>query len=275
MAELAETPTADLHAGYQASITSTDLGALISFLDDVNRDPTMRAYKEHMRHWLALKPGESMLEVGCGAGHDLLRDAEQVGAEGRAVGIDAKPSMIAETRRRTAAHPSVACAVGDARALPVADASVDATRADRTLMYVPQPAHAVAEMARILRPGGRFVAMELDYGAVLIDHPDEAFTERVLDAVRRSFPAPWLGRRLRGMLAELGMAEATSTIYGINLPHHLFQQIVYPTVRSAVAAGELAADQTDAWLDHLTRAADAGRGYNCFTAVVTHAVKPG
>lgn len=273
MPELADTSTADLHAGYQAGATSTDLAALITFLDDVYRDPTMQAYKRYMRDWLALRPGESIVEVGCGAGHDLLCDAEQVGPTGRVVGIDAKPSMVEESRRRTASHRCVTAEVGDARDLAVEDASVDATRADRTLMYVPEPAKALAEMVRILRPSGRFVAMELDYGAVLVDHPDARFTERVLDAVRASFPAPWLGRRMRGILTDLGMSQVRSTIHGIDLPHWLFQQVVYPTVRTAVAAGELPAEQTADWLDTLTRNAEAGRGFNCFTAVVTHGIK--
>lgn len=270
---MAAEPTTDLHAGYQASATSTDLAALIIFLDEVYADPTMQAYKSAMRDWLALQPGESIVEVGCGAGHDLVRDAEQVGPHGRVVGIDAKEAMVAETRRRAAAHPCVSAEVADARALPVEDASVHATRADRTLMYVPEPERAVAEMVRILRPGGRFVAMELDYGAVLIDHPDEPFTEQVLEAVRASFPAPRLGRRLRGLLTGLGMTDVVSTIHGIDLPHRLFQHVVYPTVRAAIDSGDLPAERANAWLDDLTRAADADRGFTCFTAVVTHGLR--
>src|SRR5450755_919559 len=284
----------DLHAGYRSTDTDTDPRALIRFLDTVYDDPSMQAYKLHMRQLLALRPGETVLEVGCGAGQDLIRDAGQVGPGGRVIGVDAKASMVAEAQRRVLAgsgptdraaalappvgavpiHRVISCHLGDARSLPLADATVDACRVDRVLMYVPTPERALAEMVRVLRPGGRLVAMELDYGAMLIDHPDTRTTERVLAALRAAIPNELLGRGLRRILGDFGLSDITVTPHGIELAHDLFRQLIEPTLASAVAAGQLPRSRTRRWLAEMTSSHRAGRFYGTFIGMVAFARKP-
>jgi ubiquinone/menaquinone biosynthesis C-methylase UbiE len=284
----------DLHAGYRSTATDTDPRALIRFLDIVYDDPAMQAYKLRMRRLLALRPGETVLEVGCGAGHDLIRDARQVGPGGRVIGVDAKASMVAEAQRRVLAdcgparrvaalgplartvpiHRMISCHLGDARNLPLGDATVDACRVDRVLMYVPTPERALAEMVRVLRPGGRLVAMELDYGALLIDHPDTAMTERVLAALRAAIPNDLLGRSLRRILGDLGLSDVTVTPHGIELTHDLFRQVIEPTLASAAATGQLPRSQTRQWLAEMTSSHRAGRFYGTFIGMVAFARKP-
>jgi len=101
--------------------------------------------------------GERVLDVACGTGALALRCAQAVGAEGRVLGVDLSGRMAAEATRRARAAGvgHVTFARMDAERLDVDDASVDVALCAFGLMYVPDPAQAIAEMHRVVRPGGR------------------------------------------------------------------------------------------------------------------------
>ncbi len=108
----------------------------------------------------ALQPGEAVLDVACGTGLVSLRMAATVGAAGKVVGTDISGQMV-EAARRIAAERGLAnlrFERADAEALPFADADFDAAVCGLGLMYVPGPVQALAEMRRLLRPGGRAAA---------------------------------------------------------------------------------------------------------------------
>ena len=104
-----------------------------------------------------IPPGAVVLDVGCGAGTDLLLAARRTGPGGRAIGVD----MTEEMRRRAAQGAAAAGLTnvevrdGDATRLPVDDASIDVVISNGVLNLVPEKERAIAEIARVLRPGGR------------------------------------------------------------------------------------------------------------------------
>lgn len=104
-----------------------------------------------------LQPGETVLDIGCGAGMDLLLAARHVGPTGRAIGVDMTSAMIERARAGAAqaglAHVEVR--QGDATSLPVASASVDVVISNGVLNLVAEKEIAFSEIARVLRPGGR------------------------------------------------------------------------------------------------------------------------
>lgn len=103
---------------------------------------------------LGLLPGASVLDVGCGTGRALSFLQAAVGASGRLIALDATPEMLAEARRL--GRQGVACLVlGDGRRLPLQDAAVDAVFAGGFVPHLVEPAAALAELARVTRPGGR------------------------------------------------------------------------------------------------------------------------
>jgi ubiquinone/menaquinone biosynthesis C-methylase UbiE len=107
----------------------------------------------------SLVPGERVLDVACGTGLVTFRAAEAVGRNGRVLGIDLSGQMI-ETARRGAEQreaPQASFARMDAEALSLSAASFDVALCSLGLMYMPDPAKAVREMRRVLRPGGRLV----------------------------------------------------------------------------------------------------------------------
>jgi len=120
--------------------------------------------------------GATVVDVGCGAGTDLLLAARRVGSAGRAIGVD-----MTEAMRRRASKGAAACGLahvevidGDATRLPVDDRSVDVVISNGVLNLVPDKPRAVAEMVRVLRPVGRVQIADIIIGEVL---PDSALRD--------------------------------------------------------------------------------------------------
>jgi arsenite methyltransferase len=111
--------------------------------------------------------GETIVDIGCGAGMDLLLVARKVGPDGRAIGVDMTAAMIERARSSAAADglKHVEIRKGDATALPVSDGSVDVVISNGVLNLVPEKELGFAEILRILKPGGRLhlADIALDY----------------------------------------------------------------------------------------------------------------
>lgn len=106
----------------------------------------------------ALRPGERVLDVGCGTGVIARRAAEQVGPAGAVTAIDLSPEMIEVAQATPApATPSIEWRAGDAASLPFPDGAYDAVLCQMALMFMENRIAAVTEMRRVLKPGGRVV----------------------------------------------------------------------------------------------------------------------
>lgn len=104
-----------------------------------------------------IKPGEAVLDIGCGSGTDLLLAAIQTGPSGKAIGVDMTVTMLERAREAAsrAELPQVELRTGDATHLPLDADSVDVVISNGVLNLVPEKDTALREMARVLKPGGR------------------------------------------------------------------------------------------------------------------------
>ena len=134
-------------------------GPLVRILDDMQDVPAVAELKRASYATLRLAPGSRVLDVGCGLGQDVERLAALVGPDGEAVGVDPSAHMV--DRARTRAHGRFE--IGAADLLPFADHAFDACRADRVLGYVADTAGALAEMRRVVRPGGVVSVCEMRF----------------------------------------------------------------------------------------------------------------
>jgi demethylmenaquinone methyltransferase/2-methoxy-6-polyprenyl-1,4-benzoquinol methylase len=157
---------------------------------DFIADSNERAARQAGVQALALKPGETALELGFGTGNEILDLAGRVGSTGKVAGIDISAGMFAVAKRKLAANAPAApvdLRVGDARSLPFPDASFDAVYTSFTLELFPKADIPVvlAEARRVLKPGGRFGVVSM--ATVRQGHHTSAL-ERVYVWMHRHFP---------------------------------------------------------------------------------------
>jgi len=113
---------------------------------------------QHPAEWLNIPAGGVALDVGSGPGSITASLARSAGEDGLALGVDISEPMLARAVR-SEAGPHVGFVRADAQRLPLRDNTVDAVVSIAVLQLIPNPAAALAEMARVLRPGGRLAVM--------------------------------------------------------------------------------------------------------------------
>jgi arsenite methyltransferase len=163
--------------------------------------------RQLVRAALAAKPGECILDVGCGPGFFVTELLDEVGADGVIVGIDASPQMLAVAARRCEGRPNVRFDQADATSLPVDDASFDAALSVQVLEYVPDIPAALAELHRAVRPGGRVVIWDVDWATVSWYSHDPQRMRRVLRAWDAHLAHPSLPQTLAAQLRSGGFID--------------------------------------------------------------------
>jgi ubiquinone/menaquinone biosynthesis C-methylase UbiE len=243
-------PADDLAAGFPDVDASTDPAHFARCLELLDTLPYFKTYKALSAVLLDPHPGQTVLEIGCGLGDDARRLAERVAPRGRVFGIDRSRRLLAQARARTAAATGLAFVQADARALPFAPASVERCRIDRVLQHIRDPQRAIDEAARVLRPGGRLLAYDNDWGTFALSSRLHATTALVQRRWAQAFTNPWIGRDLPRMLLAAGfhavqVEPSVSLIREVELADRVYG--LSDTLDRAVRDGALSAAAAAAW----------------------------
>jgi ubiquinone/menaquinone biosynthesis C-methylase UbiE len=253
-------------AGYQSVDAAEDPTAYFAYLDSVAA--AFCGMTEAGLNLLALRPGDRVLDVGCGHGVCAEPLAKRVGGSGRIFGVDSSRAMIAEAQRRFRGRDQMDFRLGDAMALPFDDESFDAARSDRVFMFVSDPRKALAELIRVTRPGGRIALTEGDIGSHAIDAVDVDTTRAMVAAMADRLPNGWIGRRLRALFIEAGLDHVEvrlTSVLSTSFAEWSERMGVGRVLAQAIEQRKVAQDRGAAWLDEL-RARDL---HGRFTATGT------
>jgi arsenite methyltransferase len=158
---------------------------------------------------LGARPGDRILDAGCGPGFYTRELLDQVGPDGSVTGIDQSPQMLTVARRRSEEFGNVAFEEGDATALPVESGRFDRALSVQVLEYVGDIPAALAEMHRALRPGGRAVIWDVDWATVSWHSEDPDRMARVLEVWDDHLAHPSLPRTLSASMRAAGFEEVS------------------------------------------------------------------
>ncbi len=219
--------------------------------------PDIIEQRRATRAVLALRPGEHVLDIGCGPGFLAAEMAEEVGADGHVHGIDPSDSMLAIARH---SETPVDYGRGDALALPFEDEQFDVAVSTQVYEYVDDIEGALAEARRVLRPGGRLLVLDTDWDSIVWHSRDRERMERVLAAWNEHLADPYLPRRLPALMRAAGLELADAAIIPI-LNHGADRNTYSAGMLGLVAAfvagrGGVTADEATAWADDLESLGD-------------------
>jgi SAM-dependent methyltransferase len=236
-----------------------DPSAHIGYLDAASALEVAARWKQRSIDLLGPRPGDHILEVGCGNGDEARAIAQRVAPGGQVTAIDISQRMLDEARRRGA--DGVTFVQMDAHELRFADQSFDGCRAERTLQHVEDPARVVREMARVLRPGRRVVLGEPDWETLLVSASDVGVTRRIVDHAAESptHRHGRIGRRLADLLVSAGLQVVA--LEGLLITTGDFavaDRFFHLTASAELArdAGVVTAQESERWLAEL---ADQGQ----------------
>lgn len=242
-------------------------------------NPLIQQVKRQMLYAYPVREGDHVLDVGCGLGHEARRLAERVGPQGRVVGIDANPVMIAEARQRAVDMSlPVAFEVGDAHHVDLPDNTFDLCRTERVLRYLASPETAVGEMARVAHSGGSVLAFDFDSDQTIVDAPDPVLARRIAEVLDAAVPHSWIGRQLFGLFKRAGLRDVRIVPHAICFSgaagFAVYQRLNQGTIDRAVQVGQVTADEADAWWAALTQAAEAETFFTAVLGFIAAGRKP-
>ncbi|MGW4433268.1 methyltransferase domain-containing protein [Streptomyces tendae] len=230
-----------------------DTEALLAVLDAADRMPGAARLRARSYELLSLVPGSTVVDVGCGAGRAVAELAER-GVH--AVGVDPSPGMLAAARER---WPQAEFRQAGAEDLPFPNGSLHGYRADKVFHVLREPARAVAEARRVLRPGGRIVLLGQDWDAIMIDSDDPVLTRTIVQARADLLNTPRAGRQYRGLLLAGGFEDVTVEAHTSVFTDSAMLSLPVRLAESACAGGAVDRDRADGWLAEQRRRAEAGR----------------
>jgi arsenite methyltransferase len=250
-------------------------------LAEIYGTPDMVARRRAVLESVNPRHGEHGLDIGSSTGLLACELADAVGSNGRITAIDTNPGMLAMTERcaetsgfidRVSIYP------GNAMSLPLYDETQDFVIAAQVLEYVSDPAKAVNEVHRVLRPGGRFVVIDSDWDTLIVNCGEVDLTGRIMSAGDGHVLHRTLPRRLPGLLRAAGFAvDEVRTLPVLNISHDptaYDYRVVELMATFARGRGDVTDADVDAWLQGIADEHESGCYFFCLTQFLFRASKP-
>lgn len=231
-------------------------------LERMYQTPDVVGQRSRLLQALALRPGEHVLDVGVGPGLLAGDMAATVGEKGHVAGVDQSEAMVAMARTRCEAWPWTDFQLADATALPFEDGRFHAATATQVYEYVADMDAALAELARVLAPGGRAMILDTDWDSLVWYTGDRGRMRRVLEAwdehLHDAHLPATLDRRLRDAGFHVERCEVIP-IVNPSLHPHCYSFGILAAIQGFVA-GRRGVDEEEAaaWAAELRALGESG-----------------
>jgi arsenite methyltransferase len=180
---------------------------IVDQLEVMYRTRDVLRRRQLVRDALQCTPDQRVIDIGCGPGFYAAELLEQVGPQGCVVGVDTSAPMLAAAARRCEGRGRAEFHEAPATALPVVSGSFDRALSVQVMEYVADVPAALAEIHRVLRPGGRAVVWDVDWSTVSWHSREPECMARALRAWDRHLVHPALPRTLAAALRAAGFAD--------------------------------------------------------------------
>jgi ubiquinone/menaquinone biosynthesis C-methylase UbiE len=255
-------------SGFAGVDGAGDAGSFVTYLDLIHSMPFFQECKRKSYEKLAIRPGASVLEIGCGNGVDATILAGMAGQAGQVIGIDVSSTMLASARTRDCACSTPGYMLCDAAALAFPDGTFDAVRADRVLQHTKDPSAVLREMARVTRKAGKIVVFEPDWETFTLWPGEHDVTRRILNFWCDRIPSGWAGRTLYAGFSQAGLSDvevtpASLVLTSLPLARRIFD--LETTTTLAVQAGIVSSRQAEIWAAEHIQADAAGQFFSSLT----------
>ena len=256
-------PTANGDAKMMSGMSDVDRsGTAERYADLLARAMQVQAHKARSYELLQLRPGLRMLEIGVGTGDDAVAIARRIAPGGRVTALDNSRECLDRARRLALeVGVDIEFVFGDAQALDFASDSFDVCRAERVFQHLSDPAAALEEMKRVVRPGGWVQVIDADFDTLSIDASDREITREVVRLRAEAPPHGWIARQLPRLFREAGLELLT--IEGITFAftdHELAFEIyeLDAITEQIVERGEFDRHRVDSWRAELELRGEQG-----------------
>ena len=227
----------------------------------------------------ALDPrvGEHLADIGCGAGHMTAELGLAVGESGQVLGVDPSADMRALAEARCGDYDWVKIADGSAGQIPVEDGALDGAVSVQVFEYIDGIPSVLPEVHRALRPGGRLVIGDMEFGSMVWFSENPERMQRMVDAWDAHFVDPHVPQHLPPMLRETGFGNVTMesvTFLDTEFRADGLARMMWILMPAfAVKQGLMSEEEAQAWSDEQVTLGAEQRFFFSFTHVVVRAEK--
>jgi ubiquinone/menaquinone biosynthesis C-methylase UbiE len=243
-------------------VDAAAVGKMVRCLAYMDGLPEFRQYKNTILEMMKPQAGSITADLGCGLGFDVRRLAKLVGPEGRAIGVDASLTLIESARAESEGFPAVELIQADIQSLPFASGFLHSCKVDRTLQHVERPDAVLGEIFRTVKPGGRLVCAEPDWGTFAIEAPslgdaEHPVARQVAQLWSQDIRNPRIGRDLRKLIEETGFVDLQVKETVLSTPTFESSEIVFDITQSALRlAASSGSNEPLVWLAELRESAN-------------------
>ena len=246
-------------------------------VEEFNASPQAQDRRRRITSALSLQPGQSLLDVGSGPGHQLFEMSATVGPSGQLVGVDPAESAIEISSRRCQGLTNVRFEQASLPTLPFDDASFDSVMSSQVFEYLDDVTGALHEIHRILRPAGRVLIHDTEWGALLWHAQDHDQMAKMMEVWNGHLVDPHLPQTLGARFKSAGFGNVTvEPVVHVEsglIPGSMSEVLMRFVVGYLESQGISPAETQD-WQRDLTRLAEQGEYFFSSNEYIFTAEKP-